>query len=209
MAAPPAYLDEDVPVQAGDGLRHRGFTVLTTAEASAFTAPDEAQLIRATALSYVLVSHNRWHFRRLHEEFVRTNRSHSGIVLVPQDTDIESYSAARTHPRLDRRAGMARITSLAVECLPASADPWVPPDRLFQARYPACPWPRRTTLSNQACAPASDRGVAAIQRPAGRALSARSTLPSPASPQSPPPLPPGTSSPAQTAPCSPAHAAQQ
>ena len=87
MAAPPAYLDEDVPAQVAPALRARGFTVLTTAEAGALTASDEAQLARASEIGYVLVSHNRWHFRRLHEQFVSADRSHAGIALLPQDTE--------------------------------------------------------------------------------------------------------------------------
>jgi hypothetical protein len=87
MAAPAAYFDEDVPAPAARALRMRGFTVLTTSEAGALTASDDAQLLRATELGYVVVSHNRWHFRRLHEEFIRTGRAHGGIVLLPQDTN--------------------------------------------------------------------------------------------------------------------------
>jgi hypothetical protein len=89
MAAPPAYLDEDVPSPAAEVLRTRGFTVVTTSEAGALKASDDAQLLRATGLGYVLVSHNRWHFRRLHEEFIRAGRTHGGIVLLPQDSNLE------------------------------------------------------------------------------------------------------------------------
>ena len=89
MAAPPAYLDEDVPAEVAPALRARGFTVLTTAEAGALTASGDAQLVRAATLGYVLVSHNRWHFRRLHERFLRADRHHAGIALLPQDANSE------------------------------------------------------------------------------------------------------------------------
>ncbi len=89
MAAPPAYFDEDVPAPAAEAMRTRGFTILTTSEVGALKASDDAQLLRATELGYVLISHNRWHFRRLHEEFVRAGKAHGGIVLLPQDTNME------------------------------------------------------------------------------------------------------------------------
>src|SRR6266508_5086478 len=89
MAAPAAYFDEDVPAPAAETLRTRGFTILTTSEAGALKASDEEQLLRATELGCVLISHNRWHFRRLHEEFIRAGKAHSGIVLLPQDTNTE------------------------------------------------------------------------------------------------------------------------
>ncbi len=69
MAAPPAYFDEDVPAPAAEAMRTRGFTILTTSEVGALKASDD--------------------FRRLHEEFVRAGKAHGGIVLLPQDTNME------------------------------------------------------------------------------------------------------------------------
>ncbi len=89
MAAPPAYLDEDIPATVVQALRARGFTLLTTTEADALAEDDESQLIRSSGLGYVLVTHNRWHFRRLHEQFERAERIHGGIALLPQDTHVD------------------------------------------------------------------------------------------------------------------------
>jgi len=84
MAAPPVYLDECVDRLVVEGLRQRGFDVLTALEAGRGEDPDDAQLTYATGLDRVLLSYNRTDFRRLHATYLRLGRAHGGIILIPQ-----------------------------------------------------------------------------------------------------------------------------
>jgi hypothetical protein len=84
MAAPPAYLDECVDRPVVDGLRARGFDVVTAIEAGRIEDTDEAQLAYAASIGRVLLSYNRTDFRRLHATYRRVGLEHVGILLIPQ-----------------------------------------------------------------------------------------------------------------------------
>ena len=78
------YLDEDVYGGVAQGLRRRGFDVLTTAEADHGAASDEEQLRFAVAEGRTLMTFNRGDFARLHAEYLAAGRQHPGIVVSEQ-----------------------------------------------------------------------------------------------------------------------------
>jgi Domain of unknown function (DUF5615) len=85
LSLPDLYLDEDVQSSALiQGLRARVLSVLTTTEAEMTDRTDEEQLCYATSRKRVLVSCNIADFSRLHANFIRTAREHTGIILVHQ-----------------------------------------------------------------------------------------------------------------------------
>ncbi len=74
------YLDENVPVIIADQLRRRGIEVVTVRDLGALGETDENHLARATAMGYVLCTHDA--------DFVRLAASgvpHAGIVFGQQD----------------------------------------------------------------------------------------------------------------------------
>jgi hypothetical protein len=77
------YVDEDA-MHHGlvAGLRARAVDVLTVFEAGLLGQDDETQLDFAARESRVLYSFNVGHFCRLHGDWLRTARSHAGIVVV-------------------------------------------------------------------------------------------------------------------------------
>lgn len=89
MPVPDVYTDEDVARSVVEALRTRGFVVLSTLESGLPGAHDDVQLLHATKLGCVLLSHNRRHFVRQHAAFVRRGRPHGGVILIPQDTVVE------------------------------------------------------------------------------------------------------------------------
>jgi hypothetical protein len=94
MSAPPAYLDECIDRPVTEALRRRGFDILTAIESGLGEEPDEIQLAHATRARRVLISYNRWDFRRLHAAYQLDGRDHGGIVIIPQ-----SLLAHRRHLR--------------------------------------------------------------------------------------------------------------
>jgi hypothetical protein len=79
----PLYLDECVNRHLADPLHSRGVDVTTAVEEGTLGLDDEAQLLYATRLQRVIVSHNQKHFLRLHAQFRREGRAHAGIMLIP------------------------------------------------------------------------------------------------------------------------------
>lgn len=78
------YLDENVQNAFADALRMRGVDVLTTQEAGNIGLKDEGQLIFATEKGRVLFSYNTRDFAKIHYEWMRTNKFHSGIIVSDQ-----------------------------------------------------------------------------------------------------------------------------
>lgn len=76
------YLDEDVDVLVAQLVRARGFSAVTTREASWLGATDEQQLIYAASQHWALLTHNRADFESLHQAFVAPGREHSGIIIA-------------------------------------------------------------------------------------------------------------------------------
>jgi hypothetical protein len=79
------YLDEDsFEKSLVTAFRNAGLDVVTVADVSRQSCSDEAQLIWATEQNRVIYSYNRGDFCRLHREFLATERSHAGIVVLLQ-----------------------------------------------------------------------------------------------------------------------------
>jgi hypothetical protein len=78
------YLDECTEVQIAGALQERGFSAVTAVSVGMLGASDTEQLIYATERGFMILSHNRRHFRQLHEEFQQLGRAHAGILLLPQ-----------------------------------------------------------------------------------------------------------------------------
>jgi len=64
------YLDEDVSALIATLLRTRGFDTTTARDEGMLAQDDGAQLARAASLGRCIVTHNRVHFERLHEESI-------------------------------------------------------------------------------------------------------------------------------------------
>lgn len=78
----PLYLDECVNRHLAGRLHARGISATTAVEEGTLGHDDEAQLLFATRLNRMIVSHNQKHFLRLHARFLREGRSHAGMLLL-------------------------------------------------------------------------------------------------------------------------------
>ncbi|ESA37337.1 hypothetical protein N836_03625 [Leptolyngbya sp. Heron Island J] len=76
------YLDEDVDVLISNLLRSRGFNATTTTQAGQRGKSDAEQLEFATGLGAAILTHNRTDFESLAQEYFKTNKSHSGIIIA-------------------------------------------------------------------------------------------------------------------------------
>ncbi len=78
------YVDEDASEHAVvDGLRARGFDVVTTADAGLLGVSDVDQLNYAAAQRRTLYSFNVGDVARLHARFLADGIDHAGIVVIP------------------------------------------------------------------------------------------------------------------------------
>jgi hypothetical protein len=85
MSAARLYVDEDASESAViAGLRARGVELLTTSEAGRLGTTDEQQLEFATQQNRAMYTLNARDFARLHREFLASNRSHGGIIVIPE-----------------------------------------------------------------------------------------------------------------------------
>ena len=82
------YADEDFRYGVVERLRQLGHNVRTVQDAGKHGAPDAQVLADATADNRAVLTHNRWHFERLH----RQNPSHAGIISVTDDNDVEAMT---------------------------------------------------------------------------------------------------------------------
>ena len=78
------FFDEDVPEAVAVGLRLRGYDVVTTRQAGRRGLTDAQQLDYAHSQGILLFSHNAADYTKLHVEYVRKGREHSGILLARQ-----------------------------------------------------------------------------------------------------------------------------
>ena len=98
------YADENVPMQVVRRLRELGHDVLTVVEDGKGNQryPDALVLRDATASNRAVVTLNRAHFRRLHDE----SAGHAGIVLCTYDPDFAGQ-ALRIHQQLEAMDSVA------------------------------------------------------------------------------------------------------
>lgn len=86
MAEPPRlfinlYTDEDVTNELAPALRERGLEAQSVMEAGLLNKDDAAQLAYAAEQDMAILTCNAEHFLALAQEYVRTGRSHSGIII--------------------------------------------------------------------------------------------------------------------------------
>lgn len=77
-----AYTDEDVDIAVSTALKLRGFEASTTLDHRKSGNPDEEQLMYATSIDAVLLTHNVQDFPRIHYEFMKHGKHHSGIIVA-------------------------------------------------------------------------------------------------------------------------------
>jgi predicted nuclease of predicted toxin-antitoxin system len=84
------FADENFPNPTVERLRQLGHDVLTVADVdlAGRGIPDEEVLAFAHADGRAVLTHNRKHFRSLHN----AGRPHSGMVLCTEDTDFGSLA---------------------------------------------------------------------------------------------------------------------
>jgi len=78
------FLDEDVPEAVAVSLKLRGYDVVTTRQAGRRGLTDAQQLDFAHSQGRLLFTHNVADFTKLHVEFLRKGKEHSGILLARQ-----------------------------------------------------------------------------------------------------------------------------
>lgn len=79
------YIDEDAMSRAlVNGLRARGVDVTTAVEEGNMGLEDPKQLETATRQGRVLYTYNIGDFYLLHRLFMNQDKSHAGIIFVPQ-----------------------------------------------------------------------------------------------------------------------------
>lgn len=83
------YTDEDIANLVATLLRTRGLDVLTTIDAGMIGLSDAEQLVYATSDDRCLLTHNRVDYERLHWDYGQMERTHSGIIVTPQNSAYE------------------------------------------------------------------------------------------------------------------------
>jgi len=79
------YMDEDsMDEDMVRALRARRLDVLTAFEASMLHRSDDEHLDYATTQGRVVCTFNVADFYRLHREYLRAGKTHTGMILVPQ-----------------------------------------------------------------------------------------------------------------------------
>lgn len=83
------YLDEDVSVVIADLVRARGFSALTVREAGLFNRSDQEQLDYAVSKQKALLTHNRYDFEKLAQEYFAAGKLHCGIIIAVRRSPYE------------------------------------------------------------------------------------------------------------------------
>ncbi len=81
------YLDEDVSHNIEQNLVQRGFDKLGARTAGHLSLDDESQLAFAIDQGRVLVTHNRYHFELLHQQYLSETKTHCGIIIAKRRPD--------------------------------------------------------------------------------------------------------------------------
>jgi predicted nuclease of predicted toxin-antitoxin system len=98
------YTNENMPLPVAEGLRRLGHDVLTVAESgNAGTAFSDREVLEfSSSEERILVTLNRRHFIRLHEE----QPDHEGIIVCTFDADF-ARQAESIHDEVERRESMS------------------------------------------------------------------------------------------------------
>ena len=79
---PILYLNENVAVPLVELLMRSGIKAIHTYEVKNGGKSDEFQLEYASSKNYIVLTHNRNHFKQLHQKWIAQGRRHSGIIVV-------------------------------------------------------------------------------------------------------------------------------
>lgn len=83
MPRPSVYLDECVSKRLVIRLRWRGFHVTTAGEVGLLEASDDVQFAYAAQRDLLLITHNKRHFIALHNQYMRDEQTHHGLLVLP------------------------------------------------------------------------------------------------------------------------------
>ena len=86
MARISLYFDEHVQIGLAEALRIRGVDVLTTQEAGNIGVTDIDQLAFAAGKGRSFFSYNKRHFAKIHYDWMKSKKSHAGMILSDQLT---------------------------------------------------------------------------------------------------------------------------
>jgi hypothetical protein len=78
------FTDEDIYGAIAPALRKAGIDAISTPEAGRLATSDESQLEWASANDRSIVTFNVAHFASLHRDWMRSGRSHAGVILSSQ-----------------------------------------------------------------------------------------------------------------------------
>lgn len=81
-----AYIDEDIPLSFAQALSNRGVDTLTTGAAGNKGFSDAEQLAYVSQNNRIIVTHNKKDFILLHNEYMRSGKTHTGIIVTDQLT---------------------------------------------------------------------------------------------------------------------------
>jgi hypothetical protein len=76
------YLDENMPIVLPPLIQARGFFATTAHAEGLLRAKDPDHLQYAASHGYCLVTHNRQHFIRLHNDRMNAGQRHAGIIIA-------------------------------------------------------------------------------------------------------------------------------
>lgn len=85
MEVPPLYLNENIPLRLTELLSQYGIYAIHTINVGNQGVSDEFQMEFAANNGYILVTHNRRDFRRLHKIWMKRGRFHKGIIVISHD----------------------------------------------------------------------------------------------------------------------------
>lgn len=107
------YVDED----AGEntvvaGLRARAIDVMTTVEAERLGSNDPSQLEFASSIGRAIYTFNVGDFARLHNEYLTGNKSHAGIIAVPDQRYSIGEKVRRLASFISRTSAEEMINSM-------------------------------------------------------------------------------------------------
>jgi len=92
---PAVYFDECADHRAIPYLKSRGIVIAPAPAQEMLSFDDDPQLTFAADRGWILLTTNRRHFYALHQTWQSTGRSHTGIILVPQDDAVPERFAVR------------------------------------------------------------------------------------------------------------------
>lgn len=79
---PTLYLNENINIRLVGLLSARGINSIHTISVRNRQLSDLFQLEYAAQNNYIILTHNRWDYRKLHEEWTSQGKKHAGIIGI-------------------------------------------------------------------------------------------------------------------------------